>query len=84
MTPTVAEVHAVEGPVQALAYAVNSAASDLASELGPSTSAMPPVPGPRPANIIITGEGDTSVEAEAAAAPTFDGPPEVCLTSMRS
>ena len=80
MTPTVAEARAVEGPVQALAYAVNAAASDLASQLGPTTSAsaMPPVPGPRPANIIITGEGDTSVEAEAAAAPTLDGPPEVC------
>ena len=80
MTPTVAEVRAVEGPVQALAHAVNAVASDLVSDLGPSASftGMPPALAPRPANIIVTGEDDTSVEAEAAAAPTYgDGPPEV-------
>ena len=81
VTPTVAEVRAVEGPVQALAHAVDAVASDFASELGPSASftGMPPALAPRPANIIVTGEDDTSVEAEAAAAPTYgDGPPEVC------
>ena len=81
MAPGVAEVRAVQGPVQALAHAVTAVASDFVSELGPSTSAsMPPALAPRPANIIITGEGDTSVEAEAAAAPSIgDPPPEVCL-----
>lgn len=86
MTPTVAEVRAVEGPVQALAHAVNAVASDFVSDLGPSTSAsMPPALAPRPANIIITGADDTSVEAEAAAAPSLsDGPPEVCTVCKTS
>ena len=77
MTPAVSEARAVEGPVKAIAYAVNAAASTVASDLGPTAQiAQPPVPGPRPPNIIITGADDTAVEAEAAAAPT--GPPEVC------
>jgi len=75
----VAEVHAVEGPVQALAHAVSAVGSDFASDYGLGPSAQPPVPSPRPAmlrNIVITGEGDTTAEAEAAA-PSQQGPPEV-------
>ena len=81
LAPKVAEVRAVEGPVQALAHAVTTVASEYGSELGLGPSAQPPALGPRPAalrNIIITGENDNTVEAEAEAqAEAPEGPPEV-------
>lgn len=81
LAPKVAEVRAVEGPVQALAHAVTTVASEYGSELGLGPSAQPPALGPRPAalrNIIVTGENDNTVEAEAEAqAEAPVGPPEV-------
>lgn len=82
MAPRVAEVRAVEGPVQALAHAVDAVASDFATDLGPT--AQPPALGPRPdalRNIIVTGEDDTAAVAEAMA-PSSQGPPEVICTPV--